>query len=201
MGANMIKFLCKLKINMQAIKSRKISRKKILLVVLALVVLTTGSGVFAYTQKIGPFSEVVTQQTGQEINFNEPTEDQIEAGEETKEAAVNDQSKPATTTPSSSGVANPAPGKEVVVEITGRNRTGSTLTVKTLIQEVNASGTCTLTLTKAGQKTITKIAKVQALPSSSTCEGFTVEGLTSGEWNLKIDYKSATSSGSVSEKV
>jgi len=185
---------------MQAIKTKKSFRKKTLFIAVALFILVAGAGVFAYTQNLGPFASSEAEPTDQEINYNEPTEEQVEAGEQTKEEVVNEATKPAT---SNSSVGS-TPSKTVEIEFTsGPNVTNGTFSVRALIQELNTSGSCTLTLSKAGQPNVAKTAKTQPLANASTCQGFDfdVSGLQEGTWNVELSYKSSSASGKINESV
>jgi hypothetical protein len=182
---------------MQIIKQNKIRNKNFIWAVIITLILVLASVVTMYARNLGPFSKTTNEQT--EINFSDATAEQKAAGKTIKEQSVSPADE--TSNSSSEPKATTSISKTVGIEITNLNRSGSNLIVKTLIQEISSSGSCTLTLTQAGKQPITRVVKTQALPSSSTCRGFTVGNLGSGVWNLRIDYSSNKSSGNISRTV
>lgn len=77
------------------------------------------------------------------------------------------------------------------------------LVIRTTIDQMISSGTCSLTLSN-GQKTVIRTSDIMLNPSSSTCEGFDIptSELGSGTWSIEIDIsggnKTGTLTGSVS---
>lgn len=108
------------------------------------------------------------------VNYDNATEEQQQAGNDTKEDAVN-----TDNTPSASNIA-----------ITAANQQGEILIVRTTITGLDDDGTCTLVLSNTGSDDITIIAGTQTLGSYSVCKGFDVPVATisKGTWKLKITY-------------
>ncbi|MBL8160198.1 hypothetical protein JNJ66_07135 [Candidatus Saccharibacteria bacterium] len=86
----------------------------------------------------------------------------------------------------------------VNLTITAANQNEGTLQIRTQIDAV-WNGTCYLNLTM-GDKRVSREAGIQAMASTSTCQGFDVpvSELAPGEWNLEVsashdDKKTATS--------
>lgn len=108
--------------------------------------------------------------TSKTIDYNSPTTEQKQAGEDIKKSNNNQQ----TTTFSAL--------------ITAANVNGNVVQIRAGIYGVvSGSGTCGLTLTNAND-TITKTSATYALPSSSTCQGFDVNRseLSPGTWNISL---------------
>ncbi len=190
-----------MKTNMQIIKKRSPKHRKLVIALLCIALLFAGALVFAYFKDLGPFKNTPPTET---VDYNEPSDDQVKEGQDVKQQTIESETKPTDSSSGTDTSATSSATGSVAVEITNEPRNDNgVLNVKTLIQEVNSSGTCTLTLSKSGQQSVVKTAKVQALPNSSTCQGFAVDvsKLTSGAWNLKIEYKSNKSNGSVSQTV
>ena len=76
------------------------------------------------------------------------------------------------------------------------------LVIRTTINQMLGSGTCSLTLSN-GQKTVTRSSAIVQNPSSSTCEGFSVptSELGSGAWNIKIEASSDNRTGTLSDNI
>ncbi len=175
---------------------RKISKgKKIAIIAGAILVLGLAAGGFFYVQaQQKPATKTTTQAP---VNYGSATQDQVTNG-----ATIKSNSATSTTgTPNTSGSDQPL--GDASVTITSANQSGGVLTIRTLIAADVSTGTCTLTLEKSGETTITQTAGVQAEASSSTCKGFTVEtvGLAKGDWTTTITYQNDTLKGSASQTI
>jgi hypothetical protein len=175
------------------IKTRKISKKTITILASTLLVILAVGAASIYLYKFHgnlfgwqPFPEKTSS-----INYDKPTEDQKKAGTDTKEKSVVD-TKPNPSGSDQAPAPTPQPnGKsQVSITITVANQNGSTLQIRSLISAVTGTGTCTLTLTKSG-KTVTTTVGVQALASSSTCQGFNIptSELSPGTWQLALHFE------------
>jgi hypothetical protein len=179
------------------------SRKAVIAIVVALVVLFAAGIVVAKVAEWGPFADDAT--------VSEPT----------AEPSASPSVSPAVTTPSptASTTADPEPTDvpsdpipDDPATTAGPVPTGGTATVvvtyanwepQTSAVEVGAyaavvedAGTCTLTLTQgATQKTETISALVDV--STMSCGGFAISGsqLSSGTWTAVVSYSSTLSSG------
>jgi flagellar basal body-associated protein FliL len=130
------------------------------------------------------------------VNNKPATTEQQQAGAKTKSSSNSDTTPAPTTIPGSDK-------KNVQVAITAANQNGPTLQIRTLISTVDNTGTCTVALTSSGKATVTKTAGVQALASTSTCQGFDipVSELSNGTWSILVQYSSTSLTGSVTQDV
>lgn len=170
--------------------SHKKSSKKIALIIVVSALLLIGGGatVYALTSKQGDSNihsetETSTDSTPT-INTDKPTNEQVQAGNEAKDNTVNqDQGNEQTGSLSAS--------------ITYTQVANQNVKVGVVIDSLISSGTCTFSATRSGASTVTKTASVQALNSSSTCEGFTIptsEFIGSGEWMFTVKVESSDQS-------
>ncbi|MBP9738452.1 hypothetical protein KBD20_02060 [Candidatus Saccharibacteria bacterium] len=169
------------------IQKRKMSRKKILITTIAVLILFGIGGYLAYVY----FSS--TNNSSTSINYDEATSEQKNAGNQTKDSSVdaNDKSKPIS---GSDQPAAPVPqenGKgKISATMTAANQNGSLVQIRFDIGGVTSTGTCTLTL-KNGSKSVTKSTGVQALAGSTTCKGFDVpvSELSPGVWQTTLHFE------------
>lgn len=149
---------------------------------LALLVMAGG---VAYATGWRPLSTPDTQDTSQEsseINYDEPTQEEIEAGFDAKEQTIQDDQNENNEQSNLSAY------------ISSATQSGNDVVIRTLIEDV-VTGNCTLTVTTPSS-TFTREATIQALASSSTCQGFTIptsEG-DPGEWDMAISITTPNSS-------
>lgn len=172
------------------------SKKKLIILGVSAVVLVIALLFFyLYKSQGSLFGWAPFKKTSSSINYEAPTDDQKKTGTATKENSINTED---SSKPNSSGsdqppapVSQPNGKSKVDIAITTADQYGSTLRVRSDISTVTSSGTCTLTLTKSSQ-TVTKTAGVQALPSSTTCQGFDVptSELSPGTWQLTLHFES-----------
>lgn len=177
-------------------RTSNISKKTFYYILAASIILAAGVGlVFALNPTVPVSDSASDPQNTDDVNYQPPTEEQKEAGNEAKENTI-DKDPGSNPTPPDSG------SQSVGVEITSADPRNNPLQVRTLIQTVNP-GTCTLTLSRDGYNTITKSATNQALSSTSTCRGFDIpiNNLAKGTWKLTVDFKSSKYNGSVSQNV
>jgi hypothetical protein len=90
------------------------------------------------------------------------------------------------------------------VTITNIDTSSSSVSIKSMISgAITNNGSCTLNL-KNDNNTVTKTASTYALPSSSTCMGFTIDKgeLSSGTWQVElavtVNDKTSSATGSFS---
>ncbi len=176
------------------IHSKQTNKKKYFIIG-AVIVLLIVVGVFLFLY-LFPHSPTPAASTD-----SKTTTDQQKAAADTKKAAASDKASGSDPSPA------PTPGTNgskptVGVAITAANQNGSIFQVRTLIQTIDSSGVCTLTLTRTGATTYTQTQGVQALPSTSTCKGFDIPtaGLA-GSWTLTVTFENATLTGTVSQPI
>lgn len=177
-------------------------RRYIAPIILAIVLLFGCVAVASYYFKWWPFNS--TKQTTQEqkagTSIKRQSQDNqkrlVPGSTSTENGGAVGSTPTPTPTPGSSGEKSTIP-----VTITTASQSGSSLQIRVLIGAIT-TGTCTLTLTGPGA-TYTATASVQSLPSSSTCKGFTVptSQLSSGTWNVVVNFENDSLQGSASQKV
>ena len=160
------------------------NNKKIIYIVLAIflsVVILSVIG-FYYLQNRQKNADM---QQGQNIDYNPPTEDQKQAGEDIKKA---NQTTISTT---------------FSALITATNVSNDIVQIRTIINGiVSNDGVCELSLTK-NDEVIIRTTNIYALPSSSTCQGFDINRseLSAGTWSIlltvTINNEITTASGEV----
>ena len=128
------------------------------------------------------------------IDLQEPTADQKTAGESIKEDSVNQSTGDGNRT-GSDPLPLPVPGENgqlstVDAQITSANVSGSNLIIRSLIQTITSSGTCSLNLTSSSGKVYTASSEVQALPNGTTCKGFDIplSELGTGQWTITLNF-------------
>jgi len=133
-----------------------------------------------------------------EVNLNNPTDDQKQAGDSIKKDSVNNPKDGLTTDDEPSSDDSSA----VSVTFTAVNQNGTLLSVRGLIDTVTNNGTCTLTFTK-DTNVISKKSDIQALANSSTCKGFDIptSELSSGKWHIQLEVNAGTKTGTASTSV
>ncbi|PID30386.1 hypothetical protein CR983_02750 [Candidatus Saccharibacteria bacterium] len=169
------------------------SRKKLLFFVCFL--LLVGGAVYAYAATRPAARDQNTQddQAQPTVNYEPATDEQIEAGKQAKQQTIEREDKKTNNSPTSGNAS------DLNVVLTSAQRVDDTAYIRVELSRILNSGTCTLTLKKAGVvKTYT--AGIQPLPNSSTCKGFDVKAaeLSPGTWNInvKVEYQDLTASTS-----
>lgn len=124
------------------------------------------------------------------VNMEPATENQKQAGQNTKLEAVKSTEKPETAQPST-----------LNVSFTSTTQSGDTLRVRAIIQQV-VTGTCTLKLTK-GSDTVTKTAPTYPNASATTCKGFDVptSELSGGKWDITLSATAGKATGAATTSV
>lgn len=185
--------------------------KKLIITASAVLLLVAGALTYVYAFNGSLFGWKASQSatSGNGVNYGPATSEQQKSGSQIKSGSANNQpdsSKSPTSPSDTPPTPTPIPGstkKNVQVTITAANQNGSLLQVRAIISNVTNTGTCTLTLSKSGQTTITKTAAIQPLPSSSTCKGFDIatSELTPGTWQLALHFENSTLVGDASKSV
>lgn len=184
------------------IKSKKNSKaKRLLLVVLVLaaVLLAGSAAVYSATGSLfgwTPFAKSSNTTDNGGVNYASPSDDEKRAGEMIKSESQSKESSDSTQS---------APDGQVIpiaLTITAANQNGSLLQLRTLIDTVTSSGSCTLKMTK-GSTSVTKSVGVQALASASTCKGFDipVSELSAGSWTASVHFENSTVKGDAAQTV
>lgn len=170
-------------------KKKRANKTLVIIVAIAtLLLLGTGLAIayFNNALPIKPSDRIETGTSLEDVNFDTPSEEQVNDGT-TKKGESLDETKPDTST-------DPSSGKTIIsMSIPAINQTNGMVRITSLIQTVTSNGTCTLTLSKNGQEVV-KTAPVQALNNSSTCQGFTVDTseLSPGTWQVNLVFENST---------
>lgn len=181
---------------MQSLQSSRKAPKKKWFISLAVVLLLAAiAAASLYAMKLGPFAEQNTRPDttkSQDKNDDKVIVDEPDIDEPSSNSAKN---------PDKSD--DPSQSNDKDVQITAAYINGDTFQVRTLIPTITTSGTCTLTMSAPGQETYTATAGVQALSSSSTCQGFDVpmSSLGSGTWKISVTYTGTASSSTATKEV
>lgn len=130
----------------------------------------------------------------EQVNLGTPSEDEKTTGNTIKEGSL-DQSSNGSQNSGSDPLPPPKPndsgeGLTVDAEITSVNKSEENLIIRTLIQTISASGTCTISLSGPNSASYSATAEVQALPNGTTCKGFDIplSQLSSGKWLIELTY-------------
>lgn len=155
-----------------------------------IVIAILGWLAYAYNQQKWPFTEPITDSTTapqNTVDYSEPTEDQVSAGVIAKEKVAKDATTPST---------EPSSTPTIPVSFTSV-QPGKTVYIRTLIGAVTSNATCSLTMSGPNGKSYTASVGVQALSSSSTCQGFNVpmSNLAPGNWTIAVTVTDGTSTG------
>ena len=168
-------------------KIKSSSNKKRYIIVAATIVALISVGAFTYSQFSGNDEK---EQTEKKVNYDSPKQEQVQAGNDKKSEIVKQDSTPSQ------------PTAALNLSVTASQQNGETVQIRTLIDNVVASGTCQIELTQRSKK-VSKSVPLQALPSSSTCQGFDIptSELGAGLWEFSITATSDSASGNVNGTV
>ena len=128
------------------------------------------------------------------VNYNPPTPEQQQQQQDTKTQVITQDTQPSV----------PASSISVTISRADQGTAGLPLNVRTIITGAS-SGTCTVTLTKSGQPTVTKTFSVVAQTNYYTCDQADIPAAdfsVSGDWALSVAVSgsglpTATTTGSV----
>jgi cytoskeletal protein RodZ len=159
-----------------------------LIVVAALGVLVLYSAA-AFAYKLWPFSSTTSNSDSSSINLSPPTKDQVKAGNDAKQATIDNDS--GNNSGDTNSTSNPS---SLTNTITASDVQDGVLYIRNEISTVIQDGSCKLVLSKSGQTSIVKTSGTQALAQSSTCKGFNIDtsGTAKGLWNASLMVTSGT---------
>lgn len=176
-------------------KPRK--RKLIVSLVLGLLVAVAGGLYVTHHYQFWPFLPTHVQpDTVQSVNYSPPTLDELTTGTSTKQTVVDSTASSSTNQASTTG--QPLDVSFSAVQ------PGETVYIRTLIDIVSGSGTCSLHMRGPSQKSYDAVAPMQALATNSTCQGFNIPmtSLANGTWTITVTVTDGGRTGSVTtEKV
>lgn len=172
--------------------------KKSNVILLSVVLLLSGLAYGYYTMR-------VNDRADESVNYNPATEEEKQAGEELKKQIVESPAdKPIGSDPLPPPAEQQDGSKPIVgVNVVNAMRNGDSYRVQTFIQAVTNTGKCTLVVTDSSGKVYRATSDVQALPSSSTCKGFTipVSELSAGVWKINLQFENESVRGSAEKEM
>lgn len=184
-------------------KTKQSSSKKIIITaIVAGLLLVASAGVYAYKAGMWPFPAKNTP-TASTTDYNPPTKEQTTATGSTKQSSNPTESTGSDASPSPNPPKTTNEKPTVGMTITASNQSAGTFYIRTLVETISSSGTCSLSMTGPNGKSYSATAQSQANPSTSTCKGFDVPvgSLTSGTWHISITYEDASVQASASKDV
>lgn len=161
-------------------------RSRTLLVLLSVFLLAGGilfalekSGVTNFYQR-SPSQSAVTQPENT-INYDPPTENEVQAGNEQKQAIIQNEPQQPTE-----------PAQEVTVTIVDANQYGDEIEVRAFVPSIVRNGTCSFTFTNPSGM-VEKSGPASADASSTLCISQVIprsEFSSAGQWDLTVRYLS-----------
>jgi hypothetical protein len=177
--------------------SRNKNPKKFYLVIVLAAVILTGSAAAALFVPTSPLYVYKQQGDNPEntVNYDRPTDEQKEAGDKAKEDFIKNHEE-------SKGSENPA-NQTTNVTISSLTQQSKMLQIRTMIDAIDNSGKCTVTLSRSGYQSVSQSVDTQSLGSYSVCKGFDIDAtsIELGEWNVAVDYNGQSASGRAEGKV
>lgn len=179
------------------VKNNKSKKTTLIVVSIILLVLISGA-VYAASQ--GFFNQ--KSNSGPTTNLNPATEEEKKEGDNTKSTTVESEDTSSGSTKNEDPSNQTPPPSNVSVQTSASGQNGSTYQLRYLIESVVNDATCTLTL-KKGSAVVTKTSKTQALPQSSTCQGFDIPTteLSPGTWEMTLIVTGENITGSTSSTI
>ncbi len=185
------------------IKTKNPKTKILIPVVIFLILLTAAGVVLMLNKQQTNDQSPVEESTTANINYSEPTEEQVEDGLDMKKQTIDQDQQAKEQQPVEAG--QPVVNNQFSTTITTAQVADNMLLVRNEISRLTTEGECILNLTNGSQK-ITKQASIGALARVSTCQGFNIptSELSKGKWQLelvvKINDQTATDSKEVEIK-
>lgn len=152
--------------------------------ILCLAAIIVAVGVFFLCMKLADKQSETTEGGISNINYNDPTDEQIESGESIKEQNQTDEDNQEE--------------KNYTIFISGSGQYDQSIEVRAYIGGglIENDGICKFVF-KNGNRTLTKNTPAYANVSNTNCENLEVPASDfpiSGDWSLIITYSSATTS-------
>lgn len=181
------------------VKIKNKSNNKILVAIILTIVLLVSAGYLVYSrQNTEHQSPNDTVKTGEQINFDPPTEEAKKSTEEHKQNLVKD---------SETNQGEPVPptsGKPVKPVISYAGQYGPQVEVGALIPGIlDNGGTCTVKFTNAGKSFSKSVAAIKNV-NSTDCPMMAASNdsfVPKGKWSVVVSYQSPAASGVSDEKV
>jgi hypothetical protein len=153
-------------------------QKRIFITLALAILLITGVGVLVWSTYNIPrsnadYQSLTTTQNSNDINYDEPTPEQVDTGNTAKQNTINTDKDHAQTNGSSS----------VPITVSATSVSPEKVSLRFMIEGLH-KGRCSLVLTGPSGATVSVSADTQLLASTSTCKGFDVNTstLSTGKW-------------------
>lgn len=188
---------------MQIKRTRNI-RKKVIAIILALTLLGVGGyTLLAYLRNYWPFAKDTSIYTQPAVNYDQPSAQQTDAGKKSKDEFLDKQTEASQQQAAATGQTQTPAAETVALQIPTRNLSSSSTTISSIIDVIDSSGMCTLTMTKVGASTISATATTQTMGSYSTCKDFKMilSNVPKGEWQASLEYKGSAGQSGRATKV
>lgn len=158
-----------------------------------IVLLFLGAGIYAYITIVNKSSETNETSTNQEFR---------PVGEVDYSAPKKDESNPTLDT-TEDPAKTPQPESSSPIPVTITSAGGDPLQIRVLISELLQTGSCTVTLEKAGSANISQTVEIFNSASSTTCKGFMIEtsNIAKGTWKITITVSSDNRIGRTSQEI
>ena len=183
-------------------KAKKRSLTPIIILVLAVVAIAGGYFTYAFmTKGAWPFEQTETKAPVNTVNYDKPTQEEIDHSQDGKKNSGNQQSEtPSTETPN-----KPSSDKKKIsvgIAFAGYDADEDAVDIRAFTPDViEGDGTCTATLTK-DTAIVTKTSKAFVDSSSSQCRPILIpasEFEEKGLWSLTVTYASTGYTGASGE--
>ena len=154
--------------------------KLITLLTVVILIAAVVSGLLFYIFSVSPGTPNTANSPSKDVQEQQAKE----TATATKKQTIDNASQSTSKSSSDAHTIQPS----VSIQFTYLGQSNTTYTIRTLINRVFASGTCTLTLTQ-GTRQVTRSVDIQAQSSSSTCKGFDIplSDLGTGTWRLDLN--------------
>lgn len=191
-----------------SLKKQKRRNKKPILILVLVVGLVLAYGVVAYTKGLFPFqgrniSTGSGTSTTNTVNYDEASDTQKNAGQSAKEQFLNKETEATKERAQANGETESTPTSQQNTEtvITSTSLQSGTLSIRVMMITLDQNGKCSITATRNGSSPINQTVGTQTMGSYTVCSGFDLEGASSGNWKIDVNYKgSAGQVGSASKE-
>jgi len=173
---------------MKVRKNKNPKRRIYLGIIISVIALLLIAGVvYAYTTSQPSSQDNKTGESSNGINYDEPTKEQIDAGNDAKKDAVDGSDS----------------SNKGDISISSANINDGILQIRTVIASTDSSGKCNLTLSSPGMTDYTSEADTQSMGSYSVCKGFDIpiSSLSPANWTIKIIYTNNGVSSTATQQV
>ena len=165
------------------IKRTPLSKKTILIIVYFVLI---AIGCSAYALLNSSLNEISNSDKSVTENSSEPSSVSTDATENDT-SSTNTETKTPTQYTDENGEDSTTTSSDTINMVISAIQDGTVVRINTSINEVWSAGSCTLTINN-DSKTASQVVELQAMPSYTTCKGFTVQTseLGAGTWQISV---------------